>query len=156
MSEQTGFFFDAPLEHIPVSQLPPPAPPPAPKVAAPAPSDNEAFVQAALVVLETIEDGFDIETVLAAMGVHKLSISGWHKSRILDAVRRPVPGLSFDQGPYGPFQAYRDGNNIRYRRLPPVLPCRGWDGADCKNLARGAGPCAACKAMEAEDEFNQE
>lgn len=152
--EQTGFFFDAPLEHIPATQIPAAAPVPKP---VPPPvvhqvkrEDDEAFVQKALVVLETIEDDFDTDDVLEIMGVEVLSRKGWHRARVMEAIRRPVTGLPFDQGPYGPFQARKDGSNMRYRRLPPMQACGGWEGRECSEIVRGEALCLKCRDLEAD------
>jgi hypothetical protein len=78
---QSTFFFDAPLTEMPVSQIPP-----KPVIPASIPTECEAFVQAALVVLETIADGFDTDDVLDIMGVPKLARVGWHRSLRLESV----------------------------------------------------------------------
>lgn len=147
---QESFFFDAPLTEIPASQIPP-----KPVIPASIPTECEAFVQAALTVLETIPDGFDTDDVLATMGLHRLSINRWHRSRVLEAIKRPIDG-PYGCSPYGDFQAYMDGNNIRYRRLGPFEPCRGYEGKECMTVTRGGVLCVKCGELEAEDEFNQE
>jgi hypothetical protein len=147
---QASFLFDAPLTETPASQIPP-----KPVIPASIPTECEAFVQAALVVLETIADGFDTDTVLEAMGINRLSIDRWHRSRVLEAIRQPIENR-YGSSPYGEYQAYRDGTNIRYRRLKPVTPCRGYEGKECTATTRGGVLCSQCVALEAEDEFNQE
>jgi hypothetical protein len=53
----------------------------------------------------------------------------------------------------GEFQAYRpDGIKIRYRRLPPLMPC---PGEDCQQATRGGVLCFACLKVEEEDLWNQ-
>jgi hypothetical protein len=147
---QSAFFFDAPLTEIPASQIPP-----KPVIPASIPTECEAFVQAALAVLETMTDGFDTDAVLEAMGINRLSIDRWHRSRVLEAIRSPIDN-PYGSSPYGEFQAYRDGTNMRYRRLQPITPCRGYEGKECAAVTRGGVLCAQCAALEAEDEFNQE
>lgn len=140
---QASFFFDAPLTETPASQIPP-----KPVIPASIPTECEAFVQAALVVLETIADGFDVQDVLKAMGVPKLSIIGWHWSRVLEAIKRPTPGLPYDQGPYGPFQSYKQDGKTLYRRLPPIVLCPGWDGSECTETVRAGAHCPKCRELE--------
>jgi hypothetical protein len=147
---QAFFFFDAPLTEIPASQIPP-----KPVIPASIPTECEAFLQAALIVLETISDGFDTDDVLDVMGVPKLARVGWHRLRVLEAIKRPTDN-PYGCSPYGEYQAYRDGNNIRYRRLLPYEPCRGYEGKECATVTRGGVLCAMCGELEAEDEFNQE
>jgi hypothetical protein len=147
---QASFFFDAPLTEIPASQIPP-----KPVIPASIPTECEAFLQAALIVLETISDGFDTDDVLAVMGVPKLARVGWHRLRVLEAIKRPTDN-PYGCSPYGEYQAYRDGDNIRYRRLLPYEPCRGYEGQECATVTRGGVLCAMCAELEAEDEFNQE
>lgn len=143
---QSAFFFDAPLTETPASQIP---------VFKPVtPTEDEAFVQAALVVLETIPDGFDTDDVLDIMGVSKLARVGWHRSRVLEAIKHPSDN-PYGGSPYGEYQAYRDGTNIRYRKLLPYEPCRGYEGKECKTITRGGVLCQACAELECEDEFNQ-
>jgi hypothetical protein len=93
---QSTFFFDAPLTEMPVSQIPP-----KPVIPASIPTECEAFVRAALVVLEAIADGFDTDDVLDIMGVPKLALVGWHRSRVLEAIKQP------SDNPYGNMASIR-------------------------------------------------
>jgi hypothetical protein len=119
------------------------------------PTECEAFVQAALVVLETIPDGFDTDAVLELVGVPELSRTRWHRSWVLNAIKQPSDN-PYGSSPYGEYQADRDGINIRYRRLKPYEPCRGYEGKECATVTRGGVLCAMCGELEAEDEENQE
>jgi hypothetical protein len=53
----------------------------------------------------------------------------------------------------GEFQAYLPGaGKVRYRRLPPLMPC---PDEDCQVATRGGVRCLACRAVEEEDLWNQ-
>lgn len=147
--EQVGFFFDAPLTATPISQIK--APPAIPDTV---PSEKESFVLAALQAIERLRDGFDQDDVLEAIGVPKLSRGGWHRARVMEAIARPTSN-PYGCSPYGEFERRMEGRNVRYWRLKPLGPCRGFEGKECAAVTRGEILCAACQELEAEDEFNQ-
>lgn len=159
--EQFGFSFDAPLEHIPVSQLPPPAPkvdvPPLPPE-----NDKAAFEAQALAVLHLLPDDFELEDVLDLLNIPRLGRVAWHRARILSVICHPDNG----------FRGYTVGAiarkpsdppcKIRYRRKLSLEPCPGLglDDVPCTNATEGGIRCWKCKAreaaMEAEDTANEQ
>jgi hypothetical protein len=57
----------------------------------------------------------------------------------------------------GEFQAYKtDAGTIRFRRLPPLMPCPGFEGIECGRQTRGGIRCEACLRVEEEDRWNEE
>jgi hypothetical protein len=44
---------------------------------------------------------------------------------------------------------------LRYRRLPPMMPCPGFDGIPCDAKTRGGVRCQKCLRIEEEDLWNQ-
>lgn len=142
MPEQAGFSFDAPLETIPASQLPP----------KPERPDEAAFTERLRTLLPNLPDDICLDDLLLAAGLPSHALTGWHRARALDVllVRPPV------------FQAYVAGDNghggklFRYRRLPPLEPCPGFDDETCETLTRGGVRCDRHAAMEDEALWNHE
>jgi hypothetical protein len=148
MSDQLGFFFDAPLVGMPASQLPPP------RVAEPQPVELRELLQMSAGGLvahlwafsEILADDIDYDDLLKAAGFTPESITGWHRARALDAL---LP-------PNGEYQAYQPAlGKVRFKRL---YPCPGFDGIECSSRAMTGGGvrCRKCLKLEEEDLFNQE
>jgi hypothetical protein len=144
--EQIGFFFDAPLVEMPASQLPPR--PVLPTI----PEDLRSLGHTDLVVLlfgisEAIEqDDISYTTVLDMAGFPTHAQTAWHRSRMLEAI---LP-------PNGNWQAYRvdpqnKSSELRFRRLPPLSQCPGYDGVVCDTPTLGGVLCNKCKAREHAD-----
>lgn len=147
MSSQCGFLFDAPLVNDPAPLIAPP-PPPLPATGIILPADD-SLVAAARAVIATLPDDLDYDEVLDAMGLHPLSRTGWHRSRVLEALLVGPAG--------GDFQAYRTADGkLRYRRLPPLMPCPGFEGIECTRMTRGGARCPCCLRTEEEDCWNEE
>ena len=147
MNIQAGFLFDAPLTEIPASQLPTPVK----KEAAPADllrlSANELIARVQEIA-PTLDDDIAYFDALLAIGFPQHAITSWHSSRMLDGL---LP-------PNGDFQAYKpeDGGQIRFRLLPPLMPCPGFEDIPCTRTTRGGARCLQCAAIETEDLWNQE
>lgn len=156
MSEQTGFFFDAPLEHIPVSQLPPSVAPPAaaPVVALPPTDDKAAFEAQARAVLHLLPDDFELEDVLDLLNIPRVGRIGWHRARILSVLCHPDNGFKGYTVGAIPRKHSDPPCNFRYKRKLPLEPCPGLglDDVPRTNATEGGVRCWKCKAREAANE----
>ena len=131
---QSGFTFEGPLTTDPVSQI-----------AAKAPKGDAAELVARLMaILPDLPDDIELDAPLLALGLTKESLTGWHRTRAMDALLGMNPT----------FQAYRAENGLRYRRLPPLLPCPGYEDRSCGKPTRGGKRCVACSEIENEDLWN--
>lgn len=139
--DQTGFLFDAPLLHHPASQLPPPRP-------KPTEDDGLALVERLRALLCEMPDDIALDDLLLAAGFEKEALINWHRARALDAL----------VGPPGPvYQAYKvEPYKYRYRRLPPMELCPGFDDETCTVLTRGGVRCPRHLAIEEESLWNQD
>lgn len=137
--DQTGFVFDAPLLHIPASQLPPPRPKPTEE-------DGAELVERLRSLLPDLPDDIELDDILLAAGFEKHSLINWHRARALDAL----------VGPPGPlYQAYRtEATKYRYRRLPPMEVCPGFEDETCTVLTRGGVRCDKHLLIEEESLWN--
>jgi hypothetical protein len=144
---QAGFFFDAPLLNDPAPLIaPPPTPAPAAGILLPA---DDSLVETARAVIATMPDDLDYDEVLDAIGLHPLSRTGWHRARVMEALLVSPDG--------GEFQAYKtDAGKIRFRRLPPLMPCPGFEEIECNRQTRGGVRCETCRNAEEEDRWNEE
>lgn len=138
---QNSFFFDQILDHDPAPQIAPKPITPAADI--PIPSNAAAFVARARAVACDLADELAADDVLDAMGIPSHSRTGWHRSRVMDS-------LLVMHG--GEFQAYLSDGALRYRRLPPLMPC---PGDECQQATRGGVLCFHCLKIEEEDLWNQ-
>ena len=138
MEPQAAFAFDTPLTHDPVSQLAPIAPKP----------DNEEMTRRLAAVLPDLPDDIDLDAPLLAIGFEKHSLTGWHRSRALDAL---IGGPAPDFQAYTVSQESNGALKIRYRRLPPLMPCPGYSGFECGKPTRGGVLCTEHRKWEEED-----
>jgi hypothetical protein len=125
---------------MPVSQLPPRAPVPADL----AKLDDAALIAHLAAIAEAIEETeIQYSYVLDLAGFPAHSQTAWLRSRMLDAI---LP-------PNGNWQSYRRDGELRFRRLPPLEPCRGELCADAlqPTLTRGGALCPQCADAEIED-----
>lgn len=134
MTEQSSMLFEAPLTTEPVSQLPAPRP---------ANAAEELLAKLAN-VLPSLPDDIDIDAPLLAIGLTRTSLTGWHRARAIDVL---IGGMT----PI--FQAYiAESGKLRYRRLPPMLPCPGYDaytnGTPCGTPTRGGVLCPQHRFLE--------
>lgn len=137
--EQAGFIFDEPLTHIPASQVPPPRPKPTEE-------DGAELVERLRGLLCELPDDIELDDLLLAAGFEKQSLVNWHRARALDAILG-------QPGPF--FQAYRvDTNKYRYRRLPPLEVCPGFEDETCTVLTRGGVRCQRHLDIEEESLWN--
>lgn len=135
---QSGFTFDAPLLHTPASQIPPKSPR----------CDDAEMIERLRAILPDLPDDIELDAPLRALGLEPHSLTHWHRARALDALIG---------GPFPEFQAYRaDEGKLRYRRLPPLMPCPGYGNTQCGKPTRGGKRCAECLGIESEDLWNQE
>jgi hypothetical protein len=145
MSDQLGFFFDAPLVEMPASQLPPPSviEPRSLAVRELLALAGPELVACLRQMSSTMPDEIDYDDLLAATGFPSEAITGWHRSRMLEAL---LP-------PNGEYQAYQSGPGaVRFKRL---YPCPGYEGAECRAMTGGGVLCQRCQMLEEEDLFNQ-
>lgn len=95
-------------------------------------------------VASGLPDDIDYDDMLAAAGLQKHSITGWHRSRAMESLLPPE----------GEYQAYLvTPGGVRFRRLPPYELC---PGEGCNKPTRGGVRCIKCLASEEEDLWNQE
>lgn len=148
--DQAGFSFDAALDHIPASQLPPTSPHQRIHTV----SENENFVEKLSAVLPDLPDDIDLDDLLLAVGLQKHSLIDWHRSRALDALLGSSIYQAYDANP--------DPDNrrlirqMRFRRLPPFDLCPGFEGETCNVPTRGGVRCDKHLDMEEESLWNQE
>lgn len=83
---QAGFFFDAPLEHDPVSQLPPLRPLSPFKTGTE--QDKQEFIARVRLALTELDYPAEltINDVLGHVGLNPVSMIAWHRSRVLDVL----------------------------------------------------------------------
>lgn len=150
--DQFGFSFDAPLTEMPVSQIPPrPVLPPVPaNLASLKGHDLIVYLFGISEAIEGNEIAYTTVLDLAGFPLHTQTAE--LRARMLEAI---LP-------PNGNWQCYRvePGNkasDLRFRRLPPLGPCRGELCADLTRptLTRGVF-CERCADAEAEDLYNND
>jgi hypothetical protein len=140
--EQAGFSFDAALTGIPKTQLP----------AIPKRETADEFADRLKATLEDLPDDIELDTLLLTAGLDRLSLTGWHRARALEVLIG---------GPDPAFQSYtaeKLGNGalkLRYRRLPPMMPCPGYGDLECGRPTRAGVRCSLHADMEEEDLFDQ-
>lgn len=138
--DQSDFSFDAPLIATPASQI-----------TTRTMSDISEIISKLSDVLPTLPDDIDIDAPLRAIGMSDSAITGWHRARSMDV-------LIGDKYPV--FQAYvveqiAGALKIRYRRLPPLMPCPGYGDETCGSPTRGGKRCEKHAEVEAMDLYDQ-